>query len=261
MGDFADLSSPYLTGHSGGVARLAAAAAESCGLDTATATEVKRAGFVHDLGRVSVHPRIWKKPGPLSPDESEQVRLHAYHSERVLLRAPSLVALAPLAGAHHERLDGSGYHRGTAAAGLSAPARLLAAADAYHAMTQPRAHRAAIDPTHAAQMLAADCRAGLFDADAVAAVLAVAGQPAPRVRRPAGLTEREVEVVRLLARGLQTKQVARELGVSAKTADRHVQHAYAKIGVSTRAGATLFAMQHGLLAWGELPIGGPSGHL
>jgi DNA-binding NarL/FixJ family response regulator len=127
-------------------------------------------------------------------------------------------------------------------------------------MTQPRAHRAAIDPAQAGQMLAADCRAGLFDADAVAAVLAAADQPAPRVERPAGLTEREVEVVRLLARGLQTKQVARELGVSAKTADRHVQNAYAKMGVSTRAGATVFAMQHGLLAWGELPMAGASEH-
>ncbi len=60
--------------------------------------------------------------------------------------------------------------------------------------------------------------------------------------------------MRLLARGLQTKQVAQQLGVSAKTADRHVQNAYVKIGVSTRAGATLFAMQRGLLTWGELPI-------
>ena len=259
MGDFADLSSPCFTGHSSGVAGLAAAGARRCGLDTATVTQVRRAGFVHDLGRVSVHPRIWLKPGRLTTDEFEQVRLHAYHCERVLLRAPSLAPLAPLAGAHHERLDGSGYHRGTAAAGLTVPARLLAAADAYHAMTAPRAHRAPIDAGHAGQMLAADCRAGLFDADAVAAVLAAAGQPAPRVERPAGLTEREVEVVQLLARGLQTKQVARELGVSAKTADRHVQNAYAKIGVSTRAAATLFVMQHGLLTWGELPMVDASG--
>ena len=258
MGDFADLSSPYFTGHSSGVAGLAAAGARSCGLDAAIVTRVQRAGFVHDLGRVSLHPRIWHKPGRLTPDEWEQVRLHAYHSERVLLRPASLAPLAQLAGAHHERLDGSGYHRGTAAAGLTAPARLLAAADAYHAMTEPRAHRAPIDPAHARQMLTADCRAGRFDADAVAAVLSAAGQPAPRVERPAGLTEREVEVVRLLARGLQTKQVAQQLGVSAKTADRHVQNAYAKIGVSTRAGATLFAMQRGLLTWGELPIAGAS---
>jgi HD-GYP domain-containing protein (c-di-GMP phosphodiesterase class II) len=258
MGDFADLSSPYLSGHSSGVARLAAAGARSCGLDAAMVTQVERAGFVHDLGRVAVHPRIWQKPGPLTPDELEHVRLHPYHAERVLLRSGSLAPLAELAGAHHERLDGSGYHRGTPAAGLSATARLLAAADAYHAMTEPRPHRAAFDPGHAGQVLTEDCRAGLFDADAVAAVLAAAGQPAPQLERPAGLTEREVEVVRLLARGLQTKQVAQQLGVSAKTADRHVQNAYAKLGVSTRAGATMFAMEHGLLAWGELPMAGTS---
>ena len=127
-------------------------------------------------------------------------------------------------------------------------------------MTQPRAHRAPIDPRHAGEMLAADCRAGAFDADAVGAVLAAADQPAPRVERPAGLTAREIEVVRLLARGLQTKQVAHELGVSAKTADRHVQNAYAKIGVSTRAGATVFVMQHGLLTWGELPMAAEPEH-
>jgi DNA-binding NarL/FixJ family response regulator len=72
------------------------------------------------------------------------------------------------------------------------------------------------------------------------------------------LTEREAEVVGLLARGLQTKQVAHALGISVKTADRHVQNAYWKIGVSTRAAATLFAMEHGLLAWGELPIARPA---
>ena len=58
----------------------------------------------------------------------------------------------------------------------------------------------------------------------------------------------------MLARGLQTKQVARALGISVKTADRHIQNAYRKIGVSSRAAATLFAMEHGLVAWGELPM-------
>jgi DNA-binding NarL/FixJ family response regulator len=88
----------------------------------------------------------------------------------------------------------------------------------------------------------------------VTAVLQAAGQRMPRIKRSAGLTEREAEVVGLLARGLQTKQVARVLGISVKTADRHIQNAYGKIGVSTRAAATLFAMEHGLLAWGELPV-------
>ena len=151
-------------------------------------------------------------------------------------------------------MDGSGYHRGLTAATLTPPARLLAAADAYHAMTEPRPHRAPLSPKQAAETLGEECRAGLFDADAVAAVLEAAGQRVPRIERPAGLTEREAEVIALLARGLQTKQIAGALGISAKTADRHIEHAYRKIGVSTRAAAALFAMEHGLATLGELPI-------
>jgi DNA-binding NarL/FixJ family response regulator len=132
---------------------------------------------------------------------------------------------------------------------------VLAAADAFHAMTEPRPHRDALLPERAAETLVEEARAGRLDSDAVGAVLEVAGHHAPRIERPAGLTEREVEVVALLARGLQTKQVAHTLGISVKTADRHVQNAYGKLGVSTRAAATLFAMEHGLTAWGELPIG------
>jgi HD-GYP domain-containing protein (c-di-GMP phosphodiesterase class II) len=254
MGDFADLASPYLIGHSRGVAELAAAAARRCGFGGAELARTRRGGLVHDLGRVAVPVRIWQKAGPLRPDEWEQVRLHAYHSERVLARSAFLAGLAPVATFHHERLDGSGYHRGAAAAMLTRPARLLAAADAYHAMTEPRPHRPALPPDQAAEALGQQAGAGRLDADAVAAVLEAAGQRVPRIQRPAGLTEREAEVVGLLARGLQTKQVARALGISVKTADRHIQNVYGKLGVSTRAAATLFAMEHGLLAWGEFPV-------
>jgi DNA-binding NarL/FixJ family response regulator len=90
-------------------------------------------------------------------------------------------------------------------------------------------------------------------------VLEASGQPPPRIAPSTGLTRRETEVVGLLARGLQTKQIARTLGISVKTADRHIQNAYARIGVSTRAAATLFAMEHGLVVWGELPIRRPAG--
>ena len=249
MGDFADLPSPYLVGNSAAVARLASEASRRYGLEATEAIALRRAALVHDLGRVAVPVRIWQKPGPLTPGEWEKVRLHPYHSERVLCHAPVLAAIAPVASAHHERLDGSGYHRGAVSSSLTRPARLLAAADAYHAMTQPRPHREAMAPVQAATTLGAEANAGLLDADAVAAVIEAAGQPAPRLERPAGLTEREAEVVGLLARGLQTKQVARQLGISVKTADRHVQNAYGKIGVSTRAGATLFAMEHGLTGW------------
>lgn len=254
MGDFADLASPYLVGHSAGVAQLATTAGRRWGLGSGDLAAVRRAALVHDLGRVAVPVRIWDKTAPLTPDEWERVRLHAYHGERVLTRSPFLEAHAHVAAFHHERLDGSGYHRGAAAALLSPPARLLAAADAYHAMTEPRPHRKPLSPGQAADALGEEARAGRLDLDAVAAVLDAAGQPVPRIERPAGLTDREAEVVGLLARGLQTKQVARALHISVKTADRHVQNAYRKMGVSTRAAAALFAMQHGLLTWGELPI-------
>ena len=157
MGDFADLVSPYLVGHSSGVAELAVQAGGHCGLGAAELAALRRGAFVHDVGRVAVSAGIWQKPGPLTPDEWEHVRLHAYQSERVLAHAPLLAALAPVATAHHERLDGSGYHRQAVAAALSPPARLLAAADAYHAMTEPRPHRDQLSPAQAAEALGAGC--------------------------------------------------------------------------------------------------------
>ena len=260
MGDFADLVSTYLVGHSRGVAELASTAAMRSGLDDAQVTAVRRAALVHDLGRVAVPVRIWQKPGTLTPDEWERIRLHAYHSERILSRSPFLATLAPVATTHHERVDGSGYHRGSPGAVLSPAARVLAAADAFHAMSEPRPHRDALGPVEAAESLNREARAGRLDPDAVAAVVEASGLPVPRVERPAGLTAREAQVVGLLARGLQTKQIARVLGISVKTADRHIQNAYGKIGISTRAAAALFAMQQGLATWGELPIAPGRGH-
>lgn len=249
MGHFSDLATPHLVGHSGGVAALASAGARVLGFDRGERATVRRAALVHDLGRVAVPVRIWEKTGPLTADDWEKVRLHAYHTERVLVRSPFLAGLATVAGLHHERLDGSGYHRGVAAASLDPMARLVAAADAYQAMTEPRPHRQALSPGDAADALTVEARAGRLASEAVTALLAAAGHPSPSIERPAGLTERELEVVRLLARGLQTKQVARTFGISVKTADFHIQNAYRKMGVSTRAGATLFAMQHGLATW------------
>jgi HD-GYP domain-containing protein (c-di-GMP phosphodiesterase class II) len=254
MADFADLVSPHLTGHSQAVSRLAGLAAEHGGLAAAEVLDIRRAGLVHDLGRVAVYAGVWAQPGPLSQDQWEQVRLHAYHSERVLSRSSYLSTLCGPSAAHHERLDGSGYHRGITATSLSPAARLLAAADCLAAMTEPRAHRPALSARQAADALEDQARTGRLDAMAVDVVLAGAGHRPVRQVLPAGLTPREAQVVGLLARGLQTKQVARALTISAKTADRHIQNAYAKIGVSTRAAAAVFAMQHGLLPWGELPM-------
>jgi HD-GYP domain-containing protein (c-di-GMP phosphodiesterase class II) len=247
VGAFSDLASPYLTGHASGVGDLAAAAATICGWDESEITAVRRAGYLHDLGRVSVDPRVWQNEGRLSADEWEHVRLHPYQTDRILSRSAVLAPLAHTAGNHHERLDGSGYHRGLNANSQTPATRLLAAVDAYRAKTEPRSYREAFDSRTAADRLVEKAKDGRLDPDMVASVIEAAGLEAPHIERPAGLTEREAEVVALLARGMQTKQIARSLDISAKTADRHIQNAYRKMGVSSRAAATLFAVEHGLI--------------
>lgn len=253
MARFTDLVSPLLTGHSMGVADLAREAAERCGVDP---VQVHHAGLVHDLGRVAANASIWGRDRPLTADEWEQVRLHPYNTERVLSRSRFLAPLAPIAAGHHERLDRSGYHRGAAPADLPMAARLLAAADVFHAMCEPREYRDQLKPEQAAEAISEEVNQGRLDPDAVGAVVEAAGMRAPTLQRPAGLTDREAQVVVLLARGCATKQVAVQLGISGKTADRHVQNAYAKMGVSSRAAATLFAMEHGMVTWGEPPMVG-----
>jgi HD-GYP domain-containing protein (c-di-GMP phosphodiesterase class II) len=241
--DYSDLKSPYTAGHSREVAQLAAEAAPN---DSAT---LRRAGLLHDLGRGAVPNSIWDKPGPLTDGEWERVRLHAYYTERILDRVPALRPLARLAGLHHERLDASGYHRGCPPAEIPLAARVLAAADAYQAMTQPRPHRSPLDADTAARETQSMARSGMLDRDAVNAVLTAAGhQPQPlRSAWPAGLTDREVEVLRLICRGGTKKHVAGLLFISPSTVDHHVRHIYQKAGVQTRAGATLFALEHRLL--------------
>ena len=253
VADFADLKSMWTLGHSRGVAGIAAQAAAAAGLPAREAHQLHHAALVHDIGRVTVPARIWSKPGPLSRDEREQVRLHAYHSERVLDAAAALRPLARLAGSHGERCDGSGYHRGARAADLPAAAWLLAAADSYHAMREARPYRPALSAAAAADALAAEVRAGRLPADAVNAVLAAAGEDRVPPVRPAGLSDRECEVLALLARGLATKQIARQLGISPKTCDHHIQSVYAKAGVSSRAAATMFALENGL-AGADVPV-------
>jgi HD-GYP domain-containing protein (c-di-GMP phosphodiesterase class II) len=258
IADFADIKSPYTLTHSTGVATLAAEAARRCGLPAADVAALRRAALLHDVGRVGVSAGVWGKAGPLSEREWEQVRLHPYHTERVLARSRGLAPLGALAALHHERLDGSGYHRGAPAAQLSPAARILAAADTYQAMSEPRPHRPALPPHKAAEELRREAHAGRLDAEAVSAVLSAAGHRVPAVRREmvAGLTEREIEVLRLLSRGQSMKRIAAALVISEKTVDNHIQHIYGKVGVSTRAGATLFAMEHDLLgAAGELRAG------
>jgi HD-GYP domain-containing protein (c-di-GMP phosphodiesterase class II) len=250
FGDLADLKTPFTHGHSAGVAHLVRRAGEMLGLDTDMLARLEVAALLHDLGRVAVSNAVWEKPGPLTSGEWEQVRLHAYHSERILSCTAVLEPMAALAGMHHERMDGSGYHRGCTAGQLPMPARVLAAADALQAMTQARPHRGALSVDDAAERLQDDVRAGRHDPDAVRAVVDAAGGRPQRkaVLTPGGLSEREVEVLQLVAQGLSNREIAQRLYISPRTAEHHVQHIYAKIGISSRAAAALFAMEHGLLA-------------
>jgi HD-GYP domain-containing protein (c-di-GMP phosphodiesterase class II) len=249
MADFADLKSPFSLGHSRSVAELAARAAERCGLTADDVPMVERAGLLHDIGSVAVSSGIWCKAGALSESETERARMHVYYTERILARSPTLARLGAIASQHHERLDGSGYHRAARANALSPGGKLLAAADTYQAMIERRPNRPARAADDAANELKREARDGRLDADAVGAVLAAAGHRVTPARRElvAGLTERELAVLRLLAQSRSTKQIATALQIAPKTADNHIQSIYSKIHVSTRAGVTLFAVERGLL--------------
>jgi HD-GYP domain-containing protein (c-di-GMP phosphodiesterase class II) len=248
IGEFAELKSPWRMGHATAVAELAAEAARTVGLPAEDVTSLRRSALVEDLGHLGVSNAIWDKQGPLNPSEVERVRLHPYLAERMLSFSPALAPLGALAALHHERLDGSGYPRGLSGDAIAPAGRVLAAADAYQALTESRPHRAALTPEAAASQLRSEVTARRLDGDAADAVLRAAGH---RVRRrkewPSGLTSREVEVLRLVARGLSNKEIASTLHVSSKTAGSHVEHIYTKIGASNRAQAALFAMRHGLM--------------
>ncbi len=248
VANFVDLKSPYSLGHAGAVADLAGDAGRRLGMSDDAGAALRRAGLVHGLGRLGISNAIWDKPAALGAGEWERVRLHPYLTERMLQQSQSLAPLGAVAVQLRERLDGSGYPRGLSGAAVSQPARVLGAADAYQAMREPRPYRPPLPADMAAAQLRAEVSAGRMDAEAVDAVLASAGHRVPGRRSgPAGLTPREVEVLRLLARGLSNKQIAAQLVISPKTVGNHAEHIYAKIGTTNRASAGLFAMRHGLL--------------
>ncbi len=249
VGTFTDLKSYWLRGHAEGTSQLAEAAAWRLGLPEPEVVMVRRAGHALDLGRVAVSNAIWEKPGPFGLTDWERVQLHPYFTERSFAHAPTLAPIGELAGGHHERLDGAGYHRKTQAAGLGRAARILAAADCYQGMRERRPHRPALDAAAAGTELLRDARTGRLCPEAVDAVLAAAGhRVAKRPRElPAGLTDREHEVLLALAAGKTNKEIADALGISAKTAGHHVQHIFDKAGVRTRSAATVWAFERHLV--------------
>jgi HD-GYP domain-containing protein (c-di-GMP phosphodiesterase class II) len=244
LADFADLKSTFTLGHSRKVSSLARRAAQALGLPAAEVEAVELAGWLHDLGRVSVSNAIWDKPGPLDVGEWEKVRAHPQFTERVLRTAAPFADVGRLAASDHERMDGNGYPRGAAPSGA---ARILAAADLVQALTEPRPHRPAHAPERAAAIAVEEAAAGRLDRAAVNAVLEAAGQTSVRAAPPRGLTERELEVLRLLARGQVDKEIAAALGISHRTVHHHNASIFGKLEVSTRGAAALFAIEEGLV--------------
>src|SRR3954452_1108904 len=245
----AGLKSPWLREHSTRVAELAEAAAWRVDLPAETVAHLRRAALAHDLGRVGVSNGIWEKPGPLGFGEWERVRLHPHFTERAFAQSPSLAPIGLLAGSHHERLDGSGYHRGVSGTALDSAARVLAAADCYSAMREARPHRAALESDAAEAGLRQEVTQGRLAPDAVDAVLAAAGHHVPKRSHelPAGLTQRELEVLLALVLGQSNQAIADGLGISAKTVGHHVEHVYHKAGVRSRAAATVWAFENDLV--------------
>jgi HD-GYP domain-containing protein (c-di-GMP phosphodiesterase class II) len=251
IGDFVDLKCPFTLGHSRNVAALAGAAAGQLGLANDDATAVRRAGHLHDVGRIGVSNQVWSKPAELTGAEWERVRMHPYLTDRVLTRITGLAQVSAIARAHHEHLDGSGYPLGLTGAALGRPERLLAAAVAYQSALEPRPYREPHSPEAAAARLKDRATRGVLDGDCVEAVLAVAGHAPSRVRRDDTLTPRETEILGLVARGLSNRDIATELVLSEKTVRNHVERTYAKIGAGNRVGASLYALRHGLVAPGD----------
>jgi HD-GYP domain-containing protein (c-di-GMP phosphodiesterase class II) len=250
IADMIDMRMPFTFGHSRAVAELADAAGRRMGLPARDIRDLRWSGYAHDLGELSVPVSTWQRPGALTARERDAAHLHPYHGERALAAlGEDGRVLATLVSCHHERLDGSGYHRGVRGPDLTPAARVLAAAEAFQTAREARPHRTALSDKAAATLLRKAAREGKLGPDALEAVLEAAGQPARRAtaERLAGLTAREIEVLRLIAAGLTAKEVARRLDISPKTADHHIQSLYSKIGVSSRAGAALYALEHGLV--------------
>lgn len=248
--DFIDIKSPYMAGHSRRCAALGTDAGRLLGLPDKALATLRQAALVHDFGTTGVPNSIWDKPGTLTRAEFDRVELHAMLTEQMLRRSPALASLNPIASAHHEKCDGSGYHKRLRTEPDNLAAGILAAADIYVGLTTERADRPAFSDQDAAAELRRLVADGKLGQRATSAVLVAAGhgeplsKPSRSIHHPGGLSSREIEVLRLAARGLTTQQIADRLFISPKTTDHHIQHIYTKIGVSTRAAAALWATQN-----------------
>jgi HD-GYP domain-containing protein (c-di-GMP phosphodiesterase class II) len=252
LADFSDLKLPHAPGHSRAVAALAERVARRAGMSETDVTLARRAALVHTLGHVAVPAILLEADRPLTAAETEKVRLHPYFTERLLSHAPSVSEAGRVAAMHHERPDGAGYPHGLKGSQMPDAAKALAVADAFQEMVEGGHGRAPLPQSGALQAIQAGAGAQ-FDEKCARALAEefgarpAAASPPPRQDWPASLTTREVEVLRLVARGNTVGEAAKQLVISESTARHHLEHIYTKIGVSSRAGAVVFAVENRLL--------------
>jgi HD-GYP domain-containing protein (c-di-GMP phosphodiesterase class II) len=250
LADFIDLKTRETWHHSRMVAEVAVGIGSCLGLETGELTRLRCAALVHDVGKVAVPVGILTKGEQRSSSEWETYHLHPYYTQRILERVDALQDLAPAAAAHHEWLNGQGYPRQLVGGQIPFHGRILAVANAYARLIQRQGEQQ--DPVGVLRTM--DSQVGsqfdpvCYDA-LVTAVMGVSdvGSAPRRIRKVGNLTEREVEVLCLLAQGRTTPQIARTLDISRKTVEHHLTHLYAKLGVTCRTAAVVSAVQQGLV--------------
>ena len=253
VGDVSDLKLPWMTGYSRRVARLARDCGARLGMDEELCRRTYRAGLIHGIGRAAVPNAIWNAPEPLPAASMERLRLVPYWTSRAAGQIDGLAAEAEIASFAFERRDGSGYFRGRSGMSMPLEGQIVAAAEQWVSHRTRRPWRPELTEAQALDRLHADVAAGRFDREVVTALLACAvpGAVAKPVAAAAPdgllLSQRELEVLRCISQGDNTKQVARVLGVSPSTVRTHVERVFRKLGCSTRAAATLKASAKGLL--------------
>jgi len=168
-----DAKSPFTAQHSYRMSALALRIAQRLGYDRVALAPLRRAALLHDIGKLSVPNSILDKPGPLTSEEWEVVRLHPYYTQRVLLHIRGFKQIAHLAAAHHERLDGRGYFRGLKGAQIPLGSQILSTADMFDALTAARPYRPALPEETALRIMERDRDTSVSGAclDALASVV------------------------------------------------------------------------------------------
>ncbi|MCC5815221.1 MAG: HD domain-containing protein [Leptospira sp.] len=249
FGKMVDLKSQFTVNHSSQVCELAIKIAESLSLDENEMDSLKLAAYLKDLGMLSIPNQIIESKSSLKISEKESIRLHPYTTMRILSPTNLPTAVSEIAGTHHERLDGSGYHRSLKDSGISKSSRVLAVADQIVAMRSNRSYRKAFSETELKKEIYKDVKDGKLCKNTVDAGLESLGYyiKKSKPKNSFGLTEREIEVLQKISQGLTNPEIAKEFKLSPRTIQHHSIHIYNKMGVSSRAGATLLAIQNGII--------------